>query len=131
MNASLIHEAARATHEAQLPFPEIVGLLIQAGVEFYHVDYLARTTTYHDGAGEQLVVELPYENLPPVAADFDAEAVRAAILDSQLHGQTHEAFSRRVMAAGTQGYHAFLRGQRVIYTGRQGDQHIEWFPGAR
>jgi hypothetical protein len=24
-----------------------------------------------------------------------------------------------------------LRGQRVTYIGRQGDQHTEWFPGAR
>lgn len=34
------------------------------------------------------------------------------------------------MAAGVQGYFAFLRGKRVTYVGRQGDQHIEWFPGA-
>lgn len=34
------------------------------------------------------------------------------------------------MAAGVQGYFAFLRGKRVTYIGRQGDQHTEWFPGA-
>jgi hypothetical protein len=33
--------------------------------------------------------------------------------------------------AGVQGYFAFLRRQRVIYLGRQGDQHVEWFPGAK
>jgi len=31
---------------------------------------------------------------------------------------------------GVQGYFAFLRGQRVTYLGRAGDQHTEWFPGA-
>ena len=29
-----------------------------------------------------------------------------------------------------QGYFAFLRGKRVTYWGRGGDQHTEWFPGA-
>ena len=34
------------------------------------------------------------------------------------------------MKAGVQGYYAFLRGRRVTYFGRTGDQHTEWFPGA-
>ena len=33
------------------------------------------------------------------------------------------------MAGGVQGYIAFLRGKRVTYWGRAGDQHTEWFPG--
>ena len=32
---------------------------------------------------------------------------------------------------GVQGYIAFLRGKRVTYWGRTGDQHTEWFPGVR
>lgn len=129
MNADLIHEAARATHEHLKPFPEIVALLLEAGVESYHVDDLARTTTYHDGGSGKVAVELPYAELPPVAADFDAAEVRANIADSQTNGQSHEEFTRRAMEAGVQGYIAFLRGRRVTYFGRQGDQHIEWFPG--
>jgi hypothetical protein len=31
------------------------------------------------------------------------------------------------MAGGVQGYIAFLRGKRVTYWGRTGDQHTEWF----
>jgi hypothetical protein len=34
------------------------------------------------------------------------------------------------MEAGVQGYFVFLRGKRVTYFGRQGDQHTEWFPSA-
>ena len=131
MNARLIHEAAHATHEASLSFPEIVAMLIDAGVEFYHVDYLSRTTTFHDGEGKHVIVQLPYADLPPVSVDFDLEAVRADILDSQTKGQTHESFTRRAMRAGVQGYFAFLHGGRVTYLGRQGDQHTEWFPGAK
>lgn len=50
--------------------------------------------------------------------------------DSQRNGQKYRDFTRRAMAAGVQGYYAFLRGRRVTYRGRQCDQHTEWFPGA-
>ena len=68
--------------------------------------------------------------MPPIGDDLNIDEVKAAILDSQRNGQVHRDFSRRVMAAGVQGYFTFLRGQRVTYLGRQGDQHTEWFPGA-
>jgi uncharacterized protein YbcV (DUF1398 family) len=57
--------------------------------------------------------------------------VKADILDSQRNGQKYSDFTRRAMEAGVQGYFAFLRGKRVTYFGRQGDQHTEWFPGAQ
>ena len=60
----------------------------------------------------------------------EAGILRAAILDSQQRGQKFRDFSRRAMEAGVAGYFAFLRGQRVTYFGRAGDQHTEWFPGA-
>ena len=56
-------------------------------------------------------------------------ALRQAILDSQQNGQQFREFSQRAMRAGVQGYFAFLKGTRVTYLGRQGDQHTEWFPG--
>ncbi len=77
-----------------------------------------------------MTTSISYEGLPPVAADFNAAGLRAAILDSQRHGQPSRDFTRRVMEAGVQGYIAFLRGHRVSYWGRGGDQHTEWFPGA-
>jgi uncharacterized protein YbcV (DUF1398 family) len=66
-----------------------------------------------------------------VAADFDAAAVRADILDSQRSNQPYRDFTRRAMEAGVQGYFAFLRGKRVTYFGRQGDEHTEWFPNVQ
>ena len=62
--------------------------------------------------------------------DFDVAALRQTILDSQQDGQQFREFSQRAMRAGVQGYFAFLKGARVTYLGRQGDQHTEWFPGA-
>jgi len=131
MNTQLITAAAQATLNAEKPFPQIVGVLIEAGVEFYHVDYLALRKTFYSGAGATVTVPIPIEGLPAVANDFDVEALRANILDSQQNGQSWRDFTIRAMNGGVQGYFAFLRGQRVTYFGRQGDQHTEWFPGAK
>ncbi len=130
MNTEIIAEAARATLEGSIPFPEVVRRLIETGVEYYHVDYVALRKSFYSVAGEVVTTPIPYEDLPAVAADFDAVGLRAAILDSQRHGQHYRDFTRRAMQAGVQGYIAFLRGQRVTYWGRGGDQHTEWFPGA-
>lgn len=130
MNTDIIAEAAQASLSGSLPFPEIVHRLLETGVESYHVDYVALSTTFYSGGGGVVTTPIPFENLPPVAAEFNATALRAAILDSQRHGQHYRDFSRGAMTAGVQGYLAFLRGKRVTYWGRNGDQHTEWFPGA-
>jgi uncharacterized protein YbcV (DUF1398 family) len=130
MDTQIITEAAIASLGGTKTFPEIVSKLISAGVEYYHVDYVGRCTQYYDGAGGRVITAIDFPDLPPIASDFDAGELRAAILDSQRNGQKFRAFSARAMAAGVQGYYAFLRGRRVTYFGRAGDQHTEWFPGA-
>lgn len=131
MNTEIIAAAARATLAGTKPFPEVVSQLLTAGVEYYHVDYIALRKAFYSAAGDMMMTPIPYEGLPAVSDDFDAAALRAAILDSQQNGQPYRAFTERAMRAGVQGYFAFLRGQRVTYWGRNGDQHTEWFPGAR
>mgnify|MGYP003634449870 CR=1 FL=1 len=131
MNSDIVTEAARATLDGSIPFPEVVRRLIETGVEYYHVDYVALQKTYYSASGGMIKTPITFENLPPVADVFDIEALRAAILDSQQNGQHYRDFTQRAMKAGVQGYMAFLRGQRVTYWGRCGEQHIEWFPGAK
>jgi uncharacterized protein YbcV (DUF1398 family) len=130
MDTEIVADAARATLAGTLAFPEIVRRLMETGVEYYHVDYVALRKTFYSGSGETVTTPITYEGLPAVAADFNAAGLRAAILDSQRNGQHYRDFTCRAMAAGVQGYIAFLRGQRVTYWGRAGDQHTEWFPGA-
>ncbi len=130
MNNQLITAAADATLHTGKPFPQIVGMLIEAGVELYHVNYLALRKTIYSGEGAVVSLPIPIEGLSQVAADFDAAALRANILDSQQNGQTWRGFTVRAMNGGVQGYFAFLRGKCVTYFGRQGDQHTEWFPGS-
>jgi len=130
MNTNIIAETARKTLAGTIPFPEVVGQLLTAGVEYYHVDYIGMKKTFYSADGDAVVTPINYEGLPPVAVDFSKDALRADILDSQRNGQHYRDFTRRAMEAGVQGYFAFLRGKRATYFGRQGDEHTEWFPGA-
>jgi uncharacterized protein YbcV (DUF1398 family) len=115
MDSKLILEAARATLDGSWSFPEVVGKLLPAGVEYYHVDYVGLRKRFYSAAGELVATSINYEGLPPVAPEFDAAALRANIMDSQRHGQPYPEFTRRAMAVGVQGYIAFLRGKRVTY----------------
>lgn len=131
MKSEVVAEAARATLDGSIPFPGVVRRLIETGVEYYHVDYVALQQTYYSASGEIIKTPINFEGLPSVAADFDLGALKAAILDSQQNGQHYRDFSKRAMNAGVQGYIAFLRGKRVTYWARGGDNHTEWFPGAK
>ncbi len=113
-----------------MPFPQVVGGLLGEGVESYHVDYRTLQFTFYGASSGVVVVPLTFEGLPGIAEHFDAPALRAAILDSQTKGQAFRDFCSRAILAGVHSYHAFLRGKRVVYVGRDGDQHVEWFPGA-
>lgn len=131
MNTTVIHRIALASLLNSLPFPEIVGTLIAEGVEYYHVDYVTRQFAFYGADGEVVTAPLAIKNLPPIAPSLNVEALKAAIVDSQQHGQKFPRFSARAMEAGVQAYYAFLRGKRVTYFSRNGDHHVEWFPGAQ
>jgi uncharacterized protein YbcV (DUF1398 family) len=131
LNTDIVIETARKTLDGSIAFPEVVSQLLAAGVEYYHVDYIGMKKTFYSADGAMAVTPINYEGMPPVASEFSLEGIRADILDSQRNGQPYRDFTRRAMEAGVQGYFAFLRGRRVTYLGRQGDQHIEWFPGAQ
>lgn len=131
VNADQILTAAQATLSGSLPFPDIVGLLIANEVEYYQVDFSAKSFRFYSANGSLVVVPLAFEDLPSVAQAFDATALKEAIIASQQHKQKFRVFCQRAINAGVQGYFVFLHGQRVTYLGRQGDQHTEWFPGAK
>ena len=131
MNPTIIQALSTATLDGSMPFPEIVGKLIEQGVEYYHVDYVIHLKTFYTRQGQWQETAITYQNLPDIAETLDQVALLAAIRDSQLNHQSYYNFSYRAMQAGVQGYIAFLRGKHVTYWGRDGSQHIEWFPGAK
>ncbi|HEY2252261.1 MAG TPA: hypothetical protein VGH74_14405, partial [Planctomycetaceae bacterium] len=65
INALAITEAAHATLARTLPFPEIVGKLISAGVDYYHVDYVGMCKQFYDGEGGRVVTPIPCEACRP------------------------------------------------------------------
>jgi hypothetical protein len=100
MNTTIIFEAAHKTLAGKLSFPEVVGQLLTAGVEYYHVDYVGLKKTFYSADGDMVVMPINYEELPPVAAEFDTDALRANILDSQRNNQPYRDFTRRAMEEG-------------------------------
>jgi uncharacterized protein YbcV (DUF1398 family) len=111
-----------------MTFPEVVARLLEAGVESYLVDFASGRKTYYLAGGgthtESMILELR-----PIAPDFSAAGLVAAIRGAQADTVRYPEFARRSTAAGTVGYWAFLTGKKVIYFGRKGEQHIEEFPG--
>jgi uncharacterized protein YbcV (DUF1398 family) len=122
-----IQAISEASLQGRLPFPEVIAQLQAAGVEYYHADYAAMQTRYYSAEGTSVVHTILLDAPCPIAMYFDAAALQANILDSQLRGQTYKDFSLRATQAGVQSYYVFLRGRRVTYLGRTGDQHTERF----
>lgn len=130
MNTESISEIARLAMGGTLSFPQMIGRLMDNGVEYYHVDCATRRKSFYSQSGEVFVAAMAFDRLPAIAYNFEIDLLRAAIIDSQRNGQIYGDFIRRAMRAGVQGYFVFLRGRKVTYWGRSGDQHTEWFPGA-
>jgi uncharacterized protein YbcV (DUF1398 family) len=121
---------ATAESDAErVTFPEVVKALMDAGVERYHADLVTSTKTYYLPNGETEIV--PCHAVGAIARDFDASAVEKAVRAIQAHTIQYREFCGRIAAAGCVGYFVSLAGRRAIYYGRTGDEHVEWFPGAR
>jgi len=123
-------EASRASDEGNQSFGEIVKQLADAGIERYHQDFSRSERTYYLPDGESEVVRDESAGLTPADA-FSASGVEAAVRATQAGAIKYKEFCRQVMAAGCVGYLVSIAGRRVVYYGRTGDMHVEYFPGAR
>lgn len=122
-------ECTRASDEERMSFGQVVTKLIGAGVERYHADLVRSERTYHLPNGESEVVPNAIIETTP-APEFSAAGVEAAVKAIQAGAIQYKAFCERVMAAGCVGYLVSMAGHRVVYYGRTGDNHVEWFPRA-
>lgn len=128
-------DVARATLEGAesggMTFPESVRMLVEAGFDGYSVDFRRSTRAYYmpDGAA----IELEMERTGPVADRFDAAVVKEALREAQalVPGYTYKGFCAKVTRAGCAGYLVSLIGKRVLYYGRTGETHTEYFPGTQ
>ncbi|HEX3989262.1 MAG TPA: DUF1398 domain-containing protein, partial [Verrucomicrobiae bacterium] len=63
MDTAIIAEAAEGTLSGVLSFPEVVGKLLAAGVEYYHADYVGLRKSFYGTNGEVVVTPINYEGL--------------------------------------------------------------------
>lgn len=127
--AMVIHDAVRDSITGAAQFPQIVAALAGVGVERYHADYSRHEKTFYLADGDSLVVTMPCEAFPTGEA-FSPERVESAVRASQRNEHTYTDFVRKTMAAGCVGYFVQITGRRAMYFGRDGEVHMEWFPGA-
>jgi uncharacterized protein YbcV (DUF1398 family) len=132
-----IRHCAAETAAGRMAFGEVVMRLSAVGVERYQVDFQLGDTRYYlaDGtvevvAGHQEPVVLGPMALGVVAPAFSAAGIAAAVRGAQGGTLAYPAFCAQAMAAGCVGYLASMVGRRVVYSGRTGEAHVEWFPGA-
>ena len=124
---SAIRETLNASNEGRIHFGQVVGNLLNAGVESYAVDYRAGRATYYMPCGETLTLEL---GLPinEIAAEFSGAGIKEAILGAQRGEVMYPQFKQLSQAAGCVGYTVWLSGRHVTYYGRKGETHVEHFP---
>lgn len=112
-----------------MSFPQIVAALMDAGFESYAIDFRRATATFWlpDGRFVDLTMQVI---ATPVAANFDASAIQAAIKEAQqqVPGYTYQGFCSKAVAAGCTGYLVSFSGRRVLYIGRTAQTHVEHFP---
>jgi uncharacterized protein YbcV (DUF1398 family) len=129
-------DIARTTCEGAesgtISFPETVQMLMAAGFDGYAVDFRRATRVYYRPGGETLECETP-PVAHPVSEHFNAAMVKEAIREAQTAepGYTYKGFCEKVVDAGCAGYIVSFPGKRVLYHGRDGATHTEYFPGTR
>ena len=124
---SIIRSTFEASNQGTIHFGQVIGQLVGAGVESYHVDYRSGSSSYYlpDGSTADFNFERPAHG---IADAFDGEAVRAAIKGAQQGRVMYPEFKTLTQAAGCVGYTVWIAGRHVVYHGRRGETHIERFP---
>jgi uncharacterized protein YbcV (DUF1398 family) len=125
----VVRDMSEASDEERVTFPEVVKALTAVGIERYYADLVAGRKTYYLPDGDFDEVEV--HKASGAATQFSAEGVEKAVRAIQRQEIGYREFCRRIADAGCVGYFVSLAGRRAIYYGRTGDEHVEWFPGAK
>jgi len=125
-----MHAVMAETQAGQLIFPEVVRRLLEVSVESYFCDAATMQETLYLRDGQTHIAKMTLPHLP-IAEEFSAEGIVAAIRGAQSDTIRYPEFMKQPAASGVIAYWAFLTGKKVIYFGRQGEMHIEEFPRAK
>jgi uncharacterized protein YbcV (DUF1398 family) len=125
---AVLHECSTRSQAGSITFPQVVGKLIEAGVESYHADFYRREKTYYLPNGESHIEALA-PPAAPIATSFSAAGVEAAVRSIQRGEIKYMEFLGLCLLAGCASYYVYLQGRCAVYVGRDGDHLIEPFPG--
>jgi uncharacterized protein YbcV (DUF1398 family) len=126
---AIAHKCLEGAESNSMTFPQVVSTLMGVGFEGYSVDFRRGMVAYYLPSGETVEFSGAKPALP-VAADFDATAVKEAIREAQtlVPGYTYKGFITKVAGAGCAGYMVSFLGRRVLYFARSAETHVEHFP---
>lgn len=132
----VLHECSERSVAGNITFPEVVGKLMEVGIESYHADLYRREKTYYAANGDSHVesengLDPKVFNADAVAAALNSDGVKASLRQIQHKEIDYQHFLRGILAAGVANYWVYLAGKRAVYVARNGDEYVEWFPGAR
>lgn len=130
MDIALLCECTEASDQERITFGEVVGRLIEGGVERYHADLLRDEKIYYMPDGHSHLVACAAIGVRPADA-FSPEDVSAAVRAIQAGKIKYRTFCRQIMEAGCVGYLVSIQGKRAVYYGRSGETYVEPFPGSR
>lgn len=128
MNIEIMRKTLGESMAGSIDFPEVVRRLMAEGVESYRADLVRLEETFYMPNGESHVEKIDFSPAP-IADNFSSEGVVAAIRGSQAGRTKYREFLKLAMNAGTASYAVYLQGKRCIYFGRDGEFHVEEFPG--
>ena len=131
MDKSVLEECEALCFSGKTAFPVIVGRLAANNVERYCADLVKLEKFYYSAEGQSEVVTMPFQYAPEIGKEWSANKIRAAIRDAQMGDIQYPEFLKRIMSAGCVFYDVFIAGKKTIYTGRNGDFHVENFPGKK
>ncbi len=124
-----IEASVTGSDNGTMTFPQVVGKLIQAGVERYHTDLQRAEKTFYLPDGESVVVRTKAV-AGSVVPNFDAGGVEAAVRTIQRGEIDYLEFCERIARAGCASYIVSMSGRRAVYYGRTGEIFVEPFPQA-
>ncbi|HTZ72781.1 MAG TPA: DUF1398 family protein [Candidatus Aquilonibacter sp.] len=130
MDQQAIEEAIGKVLARKITFAELLGTLMKEGLEAYHVDFVRNEFRYYARGGESLVLTVALRH-DGVAPEFSADKLEAINKRVQAGEAGYADFVREATAAGCAFYIVYLYGKKVRYFGRDGDECIQYFPGAR
>ena len=127
MDTKVLNECETLGFKNKLSFPEVVRRLVSTGVERYCADLVRLEKFYYSADGETHTELMPLKDAPPIGGPFLINGVKDAVRVIQEGRIDYPEFLKRIMKAGVVYYDVFIGGGKVIYTGRNGDFHVESF----